>query len=94
MFLRNHKEADSENEARVQPTAATGMNCPGCRRNAGGWGGRGLGGEGENGKQNRKEHILSSSSSLPASSSAYLESELSKGPAPWSQLKTVHLMKS
>lgn len=57
----------------------------------GGVGGR-LGGEGKNGKQNRKEHILSPSSNLPAFSSAYLESELSKGPAPWSQLKTVHLM--
>ena len=44
VFLRNHKEADSENEGRVRPTAATGMTCVGCRCNAGGWGGRTAGG--------------------------------------------------
>ena len=56
IFIRNHKEADSENEGRMQPTAAAGMHCLGCRCMLEGGVGVGLGVKARTGSKTERSH--------------------------------------
>ena len=56
LYLRNHKEADSEKEGRMQPTAAAGMHCLGCRCMLEGGVGVGLGVKARTGSKTERSH--------------------------------------